>query len=372
MNIHYYRALKAYALVCSWWRSAVRPHIFRFLVLSGHEDFEKLSSQLREEPAIADWIQKVRLQGKSIPYAENPSYPWKDVKEDLDTELYSFPTVLGLPLPNLRMLELVGFAQISPRQDDCKAFAEWIPKLATLTCVSRLNIIRCEMTPNSLTAIVRALPNLKDMSFVVNGHFHPNSITLRDESLAEPSAISSKNIIEGRDEEDEDSNDDDNNDGDNNDNDNDNDSGSGNNGNNDGESHKGILSYPVYHPPPFLRSLYITSSSFFNYELFDFDYIVDWFHPETLNETLESLELSFSTTSSFTARTFTALGASPKLRHLQVQYGSCDGEYPPSVRFRLCSCGPQTLIKDMTFPLSRIYGVFVFGQMRITRTWKQA
>ena len=323
MNIHYYRALKAYALVCSRWRSAVRPYIFRFLVLGGHEDFEKLTAQLREEPAIADWVQKVRLQGKSIPYSEDPSLPLKDVKEDFDTELYSFPTILGLPLPNLRVLELVGFAQISPRQDDCKAFAEWIPKLATLTCVSRLNIIRCEMTPNSLTAIVRALPNLKDMSFVVNGHFHPNSATLRDESSAEPTAISPKNIIEGRDEEDEDNNDSDGNDSDNDDN-------NGDNNNNDDDDddgpHKGILSYPVYHPPPLLRSLYITNSSPLSYELFDFDHIIDWFHPESLNESLESLELSFCTTSSFTARTFPALGASPKLRHLQVQYGSCDGE----------------------------------------------
>ena len=121
MNLQYYKALKAYALVCSWWRSAVRPYVFRFLVLRGHEDFERLITQLKEEPAIADWVQKVRLQGKSIPYTDDNSDPLEDVEEDLDTELYSFPTVLGLPLPNLQILELVGFAQVSSRQEDCKA-----------------------------------------------------------------------------------------------------------------------------------------------------------------------------------------------------------------------------------------------------------
>ena len=312
MNFQYYKSLRAYALVCSWWRSAARPYIFRFLVLGGVSDFERLSAQLRETPAIAGWVQKVRLKGKTLPYSlyiAQPPDP-EDVQEDLDTELYSFPTILGLPLSNLRVLEIVGFAQASSRLEDCKAFAQWIPKLATLTHVSRLHIIRCEMTPNSLTAIVRAFPSLKDISFVIDGYFHPNSTTLTtvyDETTAELPSLGTGDTGKGVNTEAEDTK----------------------SSSDESNPRKEAISYPIYHPPPRLRSFYVMRARAFGYGPFEFESIADWFRPECLNESLQSMGLSLSISSSFTDKTFKALGPSSKLRHLQVQYSSFEGT---------CSC----------------------------------
>ena len=303
MNFQYYKSLRAYALVCSWWRSAVRPYIFRFLVLGGADDFGRLSAQLRETPDIAGWIQKIRLKGKTLPYQKYCSEALEDVEKDLDGELYSFPTILGPSLSNLRVLEIVGFAQVSSRSEDCKAFAEWIPKLATLTQVSRLNIIRCEMTSNSLTAIVRALPSLQDISFVTNGYFHPNSTTLTtlyDEELPSPDPKDAEGEVKAEAEDTK----------------------------SDGDENvhdEGTISYPIYCPPPRLRSFYVMKAVEFGYDPFEFDPIADWLRPEYLSHSLESMGLSLSISSSFTDRMFTALGPSPKLRHLQVQYSSSEG-----------------------------------------------
>ena len=307
MSMWYYRALKSYALVCSWWRLAVRPYIFRFLVLRGPKDFEKLAAQLRDDSSIAGWIRKIRLQGKALPYAPEKFGPLEGVDRDPDIELYSFPTAVGLSLPNLKVLELVGFAQISTYLDDCKSFAAWVPKLATLSTVTRLNFVRCEMTQNSFTAIVRALPNLKDVSLVVHGYsFRDNVAILQDESA--PKLCLRDDAADEEDEEDEQATKD-----------------KEKIDTSDEKLDEETVSYPIYNPPPLLRSLYITTPTDFGIEPVLFDHTAGWFHPELLGDTLESLELSLNVPASFTAKTFALLGPSPKLRHLQVQYSSSEG-----------------------------------------------
>ena len=305
MNALYYRSLKSYALVCSWWRLAVRPYIFRFLVLRGPRDFEKLIAQVRDDPSIAEWIRTIRLQGQALPYVSGGFGPLEGVERDPDTGLYSFPAVIDFALPNLKILEFVGFAQISTNLEDCKAFAAWIPKLATLTTITRLNFVRCEMTQNSFTAIVRALPNLRDISLVAHGYcFRENSTVLRDESASKsrlPDVADDEEREPAKDKE--------------------------TISPSDEKPCEETISFPVYNSPPLLRSLYITTPTSFGIDDVLFDHVAGWFHPELLNDTLESLVLSLNVPASFTAKTFGLLGPSPKLRHLQVQYSSFEGMF---------------------------------------------
>ncbi|KAK7686460.1 hypothetical protein QCA50_010684 [Cerrena zonata] len=149
--------LHSCALTCSRWRAAVRPYIFRFITLDTPEVIDKFSQQIRATPEVTRWVRKLRLEGRSLPFVEDPRYH-RDAADDIDQWLYAFPANLDAHFPCLRILELFNFAQVSTRPEDREAYARWIPELTKLKSVTTLNILRCEMSANNLTALVRALP----------------------------------------------------------------------------------------------------------------------------------------------------------------------------------------------------------------------
>lgn len=160
------KTLCACALVCSAWRAAARPLVFRFIVLKNSVDIHKLAQQIQHEPRIAYWIRKLRFEGKSIPksgFLHNTDQ--LEVEQDIDTWMYSFFSEIGVHLPNVKSLDIFGFYHLSLHQDDCEVFARWIPQLASLSSIESLHLARCEMPPNALTAIIRAFPKFRNVAF---------------------------------------------------------------------------------------------------------------------------------------------------------------------------------------------------------------
>lgn len=297
INCESYRTLRACALTCSRWQAAARPYIFRFLVLRGPKDLDKLTTQLREEPDISGWIKKIRLEGKSVPYQDMYGQPLRDVVEDLDTGLYSFPTIIGQLLSNVHTLELVGFSQVSSRRGNWEAFAGWIPRLATMTSVTTLNLVRCQMSPNSVTAIVRALRGLNRVALIATDFSHPNICVLREEpkEISVTTAPSLDAKIPDYDSPFDVA---------------------------DSESGKtlsdGPISYPIFYPPPALQTLLIDTAPYTEYPLLEFEQLSGWFHLESYRECLHSLEMGPNVSPSSLNRMLTLLGRSPNLQHLQV------------------------------------------------------
>lgn len=171
-------------LVCSRWWDAARPFIFRYVIIRNSEHIHQLARQIHHEPKVALWIRKLRFKGKSVPKSEFllPT-PLSRVKEDLDTWIYSFFTIIGTHLPNVKSLDIFGFQHLSQRREDLDAFSRWIPHLASLNSVESLHLARIEMPPNALTAIVRAFPNLHHVTLTCVNLAVPNVAELAEISL---------------------------------------------------------------------------------------------------------------------------------------------------------------------------------------------
>ncbi|KAK7678694.1 hypothetical protein QCA50_018276 [Cerrena zonata] len=276
MECYATRTLRSCALTCSWWRDAVRPYIFRFITLDGPEDFDKFSQQIRATPEITQWVRKLRLEGRSLPWIDDTRLHREDAGDDIDQWLYVFPTVLDAHFPCLKILELFNFSQISPRREDREAYARWIPKLTTLTSVTTLNILRCEMSANNLTALVRALPGLTRVDLVEIDITHPNFAVLHDGPI-DPAAEAT---------------------------------GAGDQ----------PTKYPLFYPPPILQSFRLDNSDTY-YLGFDFTLVREWFRAESLAEHLKSFEVYGNVDLDSLRDVVFALGESPKLSHLQLPVG---------------------------------------------------
>ncbi|KAK7678684.1 hypothetical protein QCA50_018266 [Cerrena zonata] len=277
MECYSTETLHSCALTCSRWYDAVRPHIFRFITLDGPEDLDKFSQQIRATPEITQWVQKLRLEGRSLPWINDRRFHREDASNDIDQWLYFFPTVLDAHFPCLKILELFNFSQISPHREDREAYARWIPKLTTLTSVTTLNILRCEMSANNLTALVRALPGLTRVDLVEIDITHPNFAVLHDGPIDPAAEVT----------------------------------GAGDQ----------PTKYPLFYPPPTLQSFRLDNSDT-EYQAFDFTLLREWFRAESSREHLRSFEVYGNVLQDSLRDLIFALGESPSLTHLQVPVGA--------------------------------------------------
>ncbi|CAL1708734.1 unnamed protein product [Somion occarium] len=306
------KTLRACARTCSRWRSAARPHIFRFLKIKSPSRFNDLVALIEVDPQVAGWIQKVGLDGISIPYRDDVLRPrLGSVDEDRDRWMYGFPSSLGVPLPSLKCLELTGFAHLSKKREDQEAFAGWIRQLAELRSVVELNMVRCEMSSNSLTAMVRAFPKLVRVGFASVDFTAPNIVSLRDETPS-PKPASKQESSEAA--------------------------------NSEvacvdkvsvppmPDDTKGIppsshdvptlsVEYPLFHPPPVLQSFMINNMST-DFLEFDFLLVRDWLRPEILNRSLKSLDIDSFVDGPTLAKFIASLGMSPALECLIFYVGN--------------------------------------------------
>ncbi|KAK7679431.1 hypothetical protein QCA50_017485 [Cerrena zonata] len=280
--------LRSCALTCSRWRDAVRPYIFRFITLDTPEVIDRFSHQIRATPEIMPWVRKLRLAGRTLPYVGDRPFHRLDAVGDIDQWLYAFPTNLDTQFPCLRILELFNFAQISPRLEDREAYARWIPELTKLKSVTTLNILRCEMSANNLTALVRALPSLAKVDLVDVSFVHPNLAVLQEistkDSDVEPTGDLTVNVVETVDKD------------------------------------KATM-YPVFYPPPLLQSFRVENAHD-DYGDFDFALMREWFRAELFAEHLRSLEVSGGVDSDSLRDLISALGNAPNLSYIQVPVGA--------------------------------------------------
>ncbi|KAK7679467.1 hypothetical protein QCA50_017521 [Cerrena zonata] len=274
--------LRSCALTCSRWRDAVRPYIFRFITLDTPEVIDKFSHQIRTTPEITQWVRRLRLAGRTLPFIDERRCHRLEAADDIDQWLYAFPTNLDAHFPCLRILELFNFAQISPRLEDREAYARWIPELTKLKSVTTLNILRCEMSANNLTALVRAFPSLTKVDLVDVNFIHPNLAVLHE--------VSTKN------------------------------SDGEPTGDRTVEATDKTTKYPVFYPPPLLQSFRVDNSHS-DYVDFDFASMRGWFRAELLAKHLRSLEVSGGVDSDTLRELIFALGEAPNLSHIQVPVG---------------------------------------------------
>lgn len=272
--------------VCSQWYAAARPFLFRSIVLDKPKRLTGLASLIQEDPNIARWIRKIVLRGVT-----EPLYPFGDrqpdnVDEDHDSWLYPFPLSFGEPLPSLKILELQELAVVSRRREDCEAFARWLPGLATLTTVERMSLSSCEMSSNSVTAMLRAFPSLIDLEFYLVDFSRPNIGVLADKPFMHTHSSDSIETVEGS--------------------------------SSDGTPQSAAIEYPLIHPPPSLQSLRATNNQI---HLFDFNTLRDCLCPKTLSRSLRTLTTGYQVNMKSLATFITNLGVSPKLSHLQLHIG---------------------------------------------------
>ncbi|CAL1708722.1 unnamed protein product [Somion occarium] len=311
------RTLHACAQTCSRWRSAARPLIFRFLIIKHPNRLNDLVTLIQKDPQIAGWIQKVRLDGTSIPNDDHERTRIGTVEEDRDCWIYEFLAKIGVPLPSLARLELTGFAHLSKKREDQEAFAHWIRELVELRSVAELNMLRCEMSSNSLAAIVRAFPKLVRIGFASVDFSAPNFTTLRDESSSHiPSnereasgnidtldssgspAINNASVLPTFD---------------------------------DGvstppSSHDDRtvpVQYPLFHTPPLLSSFAVNNGNpLVYYADFDFLLLHEWLRPEILSKSLKTLDIRSDVNSPSLANFIATLGTSPALECMTLFVGN--------------------------------------------------
>ncbi|CAL1708487.1 unnamed protein product [Somion occarium] len=150
---------RACARTCSVWRAAARPHIFRFVHINRRSKLLQLSKLIHDDPSIASWIRKVRLEG--VPPWNTESHSKEAVlDESLDRWILDFPATFNTPLTNVRILEIMYLCQSSVTLKDQRAFARWIPQLKELQSVQELNVLHGQMSPNTITALIRAFGRL--------------------------------------------------------------------------------------------------------------------------------------------------------------------------------------------------------------------
>ncbi|CAL1708676.1 unnamed protein product [Somion occarium] len=301
--------LSAFARTCTRWRSAARPHIFRYILIRSEESLCRFAELVRAEPNIANWIRKVRIDV----YPERPDYgDLSDLSDQEDQEdpkgyedrwVYQFPTILGVTAPNIRILELFHFKPIYDLREDLEAFACWIPHLAQLKSVEHLNLWECQMSANAMTAMVRALPSLT-RAFFVECDFHaPEKALLCDWSsgsdrqspstparsaLALEAAPAPEKIAI-----------------------------SSSTNRSSFDDHDAPVVYPLLHPPPTLQSLVIGNDET-DFDVIDFEMFRDWLDSGVLSSSLRSLHVGSDVDTESLRKSIASLGPSLALEYLKI------------------------------------------------------
>ena len=89
--------------VCSRWYAAARPHLFRVIVIASEKRLTGLTSLIRQDPNIAQWIRKFMLRGVTRPLHPTGARQPDDAEEDRNKWLYPFPLCFDAPLPSVKL-----------------------------------------------------------------------------------------------------------------------------------------------------------------------------------------------------------------------------------------------------------------------------
>ena len=183
-----------------------------------------MASIVHGDPSIAHLIQKVKLCAS--------------IKENL--WLYTFPTILGVPLPALTVLEISSLYFKPSHEVEAREFSNWVPTLSNIPSLHRLCLKSVTIPYSALTSLVCAFPHLTSLwsargGFDVEPRVSPVDVT---NSLTD-----------------------------------------------EGAEQRGSIVYPLLHPPPPLRELKLLST------WLQFGEVRDWLCPRTQTSNLVVLSL---------------------------------------------------------------------------------
>lgn len=150
------------ALTCRVWSAAVRPHIFRRIVLSDTDSFERFHEMVTAQPFILCWIYELCFSGNGVPFG-------------LPDWFRRFPDAFPVQsLPKLRAVDFVDLKQAFDAEWDCGAVLETLPKFASFTAVRRLGFLDCMLPYDVFKAISGAFFSVTDI------HLHGTTCTAPD------------------------------------------------------------------------------------------------------------------------------------------------------------------------------------------------
>ncbi|CAL1708714.1 unnamed protein product [Somion occarium] len=281
IECHHHDALFACAKVCSRWRAAARPHIFRSILIENERNLHRLGELVRADPRIATWMHKVCISGDSLKEEYFPKR-LREVEQDRDRWIYQFPSVLGVTPPNVKILELMHFTHLSPLREDQEAFSHWIPHLAQLQSVEHLYMFRCQMSSNAMTAMVRALPRLATVLFCESDFTAPNTTCLCDKSSSEGTSNSPAETSHSS-----------------------------------RDDPEVPVHYPLIYPSPALQ-FFAMGNDETSYPHFEFETLCDMLDPKVLSQSLISLHLGNEYDDKSLSEFLASLGLSPALEYLKI------------------------------------------------------
>ncbi|KAK7685028.1 hypothetical protein QCA50_011863 [Cerrena zonata] len=288
--------IQACALTSKGWWAIARRHIFRAITLESCDELEELTEVMGTVKDAICWMQRVRIIGSLPPYGQRQSKQLPSQLAQRDRWIYDFPakiearrkealihhTNLNSFYPyNVRILELFNVGHLSDVPNDCEWFGYWTSYLSLLEHVETFYSDSCEMSPNAMTAIIRSLPRVVNVSLADVNLELPNHVAIRD--LTNPTLLNEKENIRAQ------------------------------RGLDFEEASQNGVHYTIWHPPPFLKNLSVIRKRLDGPSL-DLLWIYGWFSPSRVSSSIISLDLSGRVELQSIFRLLAALGPAPTLQ----------------------------------------------------------
>ena len=225
--------VRAYAGVCRLWRAAALPYLYRSVRLQSMKSIREFSAILDGDPSIGKYVRRVLLVG---------SWTRQDVRW-----MYAFPSLIKVPLPALRVLDVRLVRLVRCSKEDVRAYSDWILTLPAISSVQQLHLGLVIMPRNALTSLVCALPSLTTVWLESSNFRHENGVQLGNKlGRAIGNRVSTRSQVDSQ----------------------------------------GPLAYPILHPPPLLECLRVSDGGSIGLE-----HLKDWLYPSDRPIRLTSFNL---------------------------------------------------------------------------------
>ena len=191
------------------------------------------SAILDGDPSIGKYVRRVLLMG---------SWTRQDVRW-----MYAFPSLIKVPLPALRVLDVRMMRLVRCSKEDVRAYSDWILTLPAISSVQQLHLGLVIMPRNALTSLVCALPSLTTVWLESSNFRHENGVQLGDKlGRAIGNRVSTRSQVDSQ----------------------------------------GPLAYPILHPPPLLECLRVSEGG-----SIELQHLKDWLYPSSRPIRLTSFNL---------------------------------------------------------------------------------
>lgn len=171
--------LRAFALTCTSWHTAIRPHIFRRITLTKN-NMEKLEQLLQSIPKVACWVKIVRIKGTPYDHRRDLTGPGIDPNE---TWMYGAFKLFE----KLQRVQHVEVSYIQPSTWDDQELKVVLPLLAASNSLRSFTFTECRLPRRVVHGFIRSLIHVPDLHFHDAQYKAPQLATpFLDEELRPP------------------------------------------------------------------------------------------------------------------------------------------------------------------------------------------